>query len=154
MKTYFLATVAAAALVSLVSLFSYGAHTEKVTRFALGILLVGALVPSACALGEGFFSLIRTLPGDAPVSGADAGYTDTLRQAYTEGVCRALTEKYGVRRQDVEVIAEDFDAHTLCPRRLCVYLHGRAALADSFAMEEYLRPLGAEQTEVRVAIGK
>jgi hypothetical protein len=73
----------------------------------------------------------------------DGAYTDVLSESYETGIKTMICEKFSLDFLDVSVCADGFDFESLSATRINVILRNRSALADSYAISEYVyRSLG------------
>ncbi len=153
MKGYLVGVVAVAALVSLASLFLKGKETERTAKIAFGlILLCEMLLP----LSELLPTVWEKLGGEISVPGAEEGtplYEETGERAFADGIARAVSEKFGIPREQIDVRLENFDFPSMRAEKIFLTLRGRGALSDPKTVERYITESGLGDCEVNFEIG-
>lgn len=151
MTEYALAAFGICAVVGLLSLLSYG--SGRVESLSLAIICLFVLVsPVAEAIGD----MKSQLPFDKieiPDLENESGYSELLSEAFADGICSALAEKYYLNKEDIRVRLYGFDGKNMSADRILVILSGRAALADCLAIEKYLDSLSMGECDVEIEIG-
>lgn len=153
MKGYLVGVVAVAALVSLASLFLKGKETERTAKIAFGlILLCEMLLP----LAELLPTVWEKLDGEISVPGTEEGaplYEKTGERAFAEGITRAVSEKFGIPVEQIDVRLESFDFQAMRAEKIFLTLRGRGALSDPKRVERYITESGLGDCEVNFEIG-
>lgn len=130
------AIVTVFALFVVVSYSSFIAYdsSDKSLRFALGIMMLSALISSLAS-----FSVGEILP---ETNGEDSSelselYSATAEQAFADGVELALVDKFALSRSDLSVEITELRADCGA-KEIKLTLSGRAAFADTGRIRDYL----------------
>ena len=138
-------------VVGVASLISYREKKDKATRFALGILLIYVTLSPLPALFE---ELDEAPSFDISVpDGYDESYKTVARDAFEEGIGKAIADRFSLLRENVTVIAEGFDFANMRAEKIRVILSGRAALADYSSIERYVNEFDIGECEAEIEIG-
>ena len=126
-------------VVSALATVSEGLAPKKVRSavgLALGIyLLYLILAPLPTFIPEVLDSLGSLGAADAP-EGSEV-YYDTALSAAEEGLAKAVSERFGIARENISVKIYDFDAASLVAGKIYIRLFGEGALADLRAISAY-----------------
>lgn len=151
MNGYFLSVFAACAVLGALGMITYK-ENSALERAALAIIIlytVAAPIAEAVMRNDGDFLVdIDIYEGD----GLDEGYVEVAREAFEQGVCRAVAEKYSLREADVSVRAVDFDFSEMKAKKIKVLLTGLGALCDRRGVEKYVNGLEIGECEVNIEI--
>ena len=140
-------------LVTFVSLALGVVHPKlkNVTGFAAGILL-------ACAILLPLVSIVRDIDGKYSLDSIlnSMEYEDatdgSIELAFEKGIAAYIADKYGVRRDEVLVMADGFDLERIKAKRIYVTLCSRAALLDYKKIEEEIEKEFTEGGECEVSL--
>ena len=135
---------------ALASFVIYDEERLKSARFTLGIVTLAAVLTP----------LIFAIKG---IENIDFSYTDTdysteivtqtLKEAFENGIAEAVESKFSVESGDVLVVAEGFDEEKMRAERIILTLSGRAVLKNVGAIESYVTELGLGKCTAEVKIG-
>jgi hypothetical protein len=152
MKAYLVSVVLICALVSLASHFLAATDSARYGRLALAVVLLWAVISPLLNLLSTVPEL--SLPADPPTEEGDMPlYAARAEEAFCEGICAAICEKFSLAKENVSVRAENFDLQTMRAKRICVLLKGKGILADSFAIAAFVEAEGLGDCEVELEIG-
>ncbi len=151
MTEYALAVFGICCVVGVLSLITYG--SGRAEAISLGIITLFIIAsPIAEAVGQadpdGWLEF-----EDTPKLDIESGYGEYLEDAFAEGICSAVAEKFDLNKEDIGVRLYGFDEKTMTAERARVILSGRAALADSKAVLRYLGELSVGECSVEIDIG-
>lgn len=151
MREYLLGVLGASALVSLATLLVRGRETERVCRFALGLLLLASLLlPLRGALTE----LPDLLLPEETAGGGEGGlYAEVGEDAFAEGILAAVEKEFSVPRSQMSVRVIGFDFASMRAERIVLLLRLRGAHADPARIEKYITEAGLGECEVELEIG-
>lgn len=135
MSEYFIYVISVLGTVAFCSFASYGGRCEKYTRFVLGAILLSALAVPTVRL----FSDLSFTDFSADSVAIGESYTaEVLEEAYTEGIARAVEERFELSRGTVSVSCEDFSQSSVSARIIYVKLEGDAAFSDVRGVRNYV----------------
>lgn len=124
---------------------------RRVLSFSLGIYLLCAVILPLPSLIRKGLDLSLDYP-DYSQGGEE--YFNTVLEASSEGVERALAERFGFSTELCEVTLIGFDAYALTADEVIVTLRGEAAYGDFFAVRSYVLEIfggnNGKGTECRV----
>lgn len=149
MKEYFIGVLGASMLFAVSTFLAYR-QGEKSTALALSFIVAAAVI---LPLG----GLVRTLPKwdfDLPVAELpnEGEYNKVAKEAYLDGVCLAVSEKFSIAKENLRAYCTGFDFKKMSCECLCVRLQGNAVFSDFDAIKKYLSEnLGG--CEVEIIIG-
>ena len=151
MTEYALVVFGICCVVGVLSLITYGSgRAEAVSLGIITLFIISS--PIAEALGgtdpEGWFDF-----AEAPELDIDSGYGEYIEEAFADGIASAVAEKFDLDKEDIGVRLYGFDERTMTAERARVILSGRAALADSKAIQRYLGELSVGECSVEIEIG-
>lgn len=151
MTEYALSAFGILAVVGLLSLFSYGSGRAESTVLAI-ICLFTLLSPIAGAVGsldaDNIFDKI-----EIPDTDIESGYDRIIEEAFADGICSAVADRFILNKENISVRLKNFDSKNMRADMIRVILSGRAALADSIAIEKYLNSLSLGECKVEIEIG-
>ena len=150
MGEYLFGIITTSVLLSIVSFLSY---SEKNTalKLSLSVLLLYTVV-SPIVSGqistsfEDIFSYVENT--DIDVDGE--GYKEAVKDAFEEGVRRALCNEFSLSAEEVSVTAVGFNFEDMSAERITVTLTGNAAFANHRGIKDYLFENGKYDCEVNV----
>ena len=151
MNGYFLSVFAVCAAVGAFGMITYR-ENSSVERAAFAIIIlytVSAPIAEAVLWDEGGLSIDISLDEQKML---DEGYIDVAREAFEQGISRAVSEKYSISIEDISVRCVDFDFNEMKAGKIKVLLTGLGALCDRRGVEKYLNGLGIGECEVNIEI--
>lgn len=131
--------------ISLAASLAHSRYDGKQTRFALGIILICAMLSP---LGEIFSSLGSIELPPASGEAVDGIYEEQLELAYAEGIREAVTEKLSLDAELVSVEIEGFCEEELSCSLCRIILRAEAVFSDLGAVRSLALDCGAEKCEV------
>jgi hypothetical protein len=152
MSTYFVSVFAISVCVGVLELISYNRNSAA-ERAALGIIfLYVVLSPLADAAWN--FEL-GDLSADKIIgeTEADVEYEAAAEEAFSEGIRRAVADKFSLPRESITVRIYGFEFSKMRCERIFLLLCGRAAFADNKAVEKYVNEMGLGECDVEIEIG-
>ena len=87
------------------------------------------------------------------VSEVSPEYIPVLEQAFSDGIKRAVAEKFSFNEDNVRISLVGFDAEKMRAERIRIVLRGSAALSDYRAVEKYINGLDLGECNVQIEIG-
>ncbi|MBQ7363029.1 MAG: hypothetical protein IJW48_05810 [Clostridia bacterium] len=151
MKEYLISGITLSLITAIATHLSHRELLPPVKMAAGAVLLSFVLVP----LG-GIFTALSELElpsfsfGDA-VSGSVG---EVGEEAFSEGVAKALAQRFGASEENFVVRCEGFDLETLSADKIVVVMSGSAALLDYRAIENYIEEnLEVRECECKIEIG-
>ncbi|HBJ19312.1 MAG TPA: hypothetical protein DDY70_06225 [Clostridiales bacterium] len=153
MKGYLVGVIATATLVSLASLFLRGKEVERAGKIAFGLILLTALL---LPLGDLLPTLWEKLAGEPtlPSVTEDGTLYETVgKEAFEDGIARAVAEKFSIPKEKITVRAEGFDFSSMRAQKILLTLRGRGAFADPKKIAAYITGAGLGECEVDFEIG-
>ncbi len=152
MSEYMSSLFITCAVISVCSMLSYRERRDFSTRFAFGTLIIYvALLPIVKFVSFGGGELSFDLEFD--VGDYSEDYKSVAEEAFCEGVGRLISEKYGLKREAVFVLAEGFDFESMSAEKIRVILSDTAAFADYKGIEKYINEQGLGRCNVEIEIG-
>ena len=138
--------VALSFTVAFASFAAYDEESSRASRFALGVILLAALVPLLTSfvsdVKDGDF--LRSFDSDyGSVSGGEV-FEEVLYEAYCSGVRDAVAEKFDLPVDNIRVSCAGFCSESASCERISVTLSGRAALGDILAIKRYVSEISKE----------
>ncbi len=76
-----------------------------------------------------------------------------IEDAFAEGICCAVAEKFQLDQGDIGVRLTGFDMEKMYAKKIKIRLSGRAALADYKAVERYIKSFNLGECDVEIEIG-
>ena len=152
MKGYLISVLLICALVSLASHFLCETAAARYGRLALAVVLLWAVISPLSDLISGL-SEFPSLPDFPAEEGVDPLYEARAREAFCEGVCAAVCEKFSLSASDVSVRAEGFDVQAMRAEKIFVLLKSKGIFSDSFAIAAFVEAEGLGECEVEIEIG-
>ncbi len=151
MREYALSLFATCALLGALSLIVYKKDGDATERFGMGVLLAAALIlPLPGIIGAVGDSLSGGLPS---VEIGEGEYLAVAEEAFSEGIRRAVCQKFSLAEDSVEVKVTGFILSEMRAEKIKITLSGVAALADYKAIESYLEGQSLGECEVRLDVG-
>ena len=150
MGSGYIYVVASLASVAFASFVIYDEERMKLSRFALGIILLAALTKPLGSLVDGLANMEFTYTGEGFSSSL---VEKTTEEAFSLGLSRAIASEFSLKEGDISVTPRGFDSENLVAKELVVTLSGRAALADYGRIEDYVNSLGLGKCILEVRIG-
>lgn len=132
-------------------LLCYG--SDRGESLAVGIITLSViltpLVREAAELDpEDWLDSVR-----GEVSEVSPEYIPVLEQAFSDGIKRAVAEKFSINEDNVRISLVGFDAEKMRAERIRIVLRGSAALSDYRAVEKYINGLDLGECNVQIEIG-
>ena len=132
-------------------LLCYG--SDRGESLAVGIITLSViltpLVREAAELDpEDWLDSVR-----GEVSEVSPEYIPVLEQAFSDGIKRAVAEKFSLNEDNVRISLVGFDAEKMRAERIRIVLRGSAALSDYRAVEKYINGLDLGECNVQIEIG-
>ena len=133
---YIILAVSLSLFISVVSVMSHPSFKAE-CNMALGILSLAALAAPILSLvtSLGNFPELDFLP-EYDISG---GAVEITKEAFDEGIERAIADKYRISCGDVSVISEGFSFSSMRAERITVVLSGSAVTSDSRDLAEFVK---------------
>ena len=148
MTEYALSLFGMCALLGALSLIHYDGGTLE--RAAGRVLFCAAAVlPILNALTS--FNL--TLPEIPEYKEESGEYIKVAEEAFSEGIVRAVCERFSLPEGTVEVEISGFDIRCMRAEKIKITLSGSAITKDRRAIREYLEGEGLGECEVRLRVG-
>lgn len=141
---------------SLCTLFSVACALIADKRFE-GILRLSFSVIFSSVI---FLSVGGVLSGEAPLpeytppelSELPSTFGELMREASKEGLVRSLCAEFSLSEEDFTVEFDEAQRGEYLPRGVKITLHGKGALADYRAIENYLYEGGYESVRIRLSL--
>lgn len=150
MREYFVSVTVMISLCVAFFALSFRGRRDISLKMAFGILITYAVLTPL----SNFLIFDGELPKiEQPSYDFSEDYVDVCEKAFTEGVRRLISERYGLAYEDVSVAVFGFSFESMRADRISVVLSGRASLADRHAIEEYITGEGLGRCEVEIRIG-
>lgn len=152
MTEYALSVFSILVVVGIGSLVCYGsAGAEKQALWIIAAFVI--LSPIISALGNIEISdIIYDLPSDDPQLGD--GYSAVVEEAFSDGVARAVADKFLLKEENIRVKLSGFDAKEMRAEKIKITLTGTAVMADRRGIENYVNSLNLGECKVEIEIGK
>jgi len=139
MKEYFSLLLVTVAVTVVFGYLVRGSRLERFVRLGLSLLLFyTAIAPLGELIASGEF----TPPEYEDTDTSEGEYIEVARSAFEEGIKKYVCDEMSLDKDDVLVECENFDFEMMRAGRICVYLSGRAALADYKAIEKMIEAAG------------
>lgn len=151
MTEYALAAFGILALSGALSLLSY--DSGRAEKAALAIICLFTLLSPVAEAAYSFD------PGEIvdkitiPDIDTESGYDRVIEDAFADGIASAVADKFLINKENIRIRLYNFDSKNMSAGSIRVILSGRAALADSIAIEKYLDSLSLGDCEVEIEIG-
>lgn len=151
MSEYAVSIFAICLVVGLASALSYGLGGAE--RIALGIITLYVVIAPVVSMISEFDpeGWLQSVNSSSPE--IDEEYTAVVEEAFAEGICLAVADKFSFERENVRVRLFGFDFQKMRCERIRITLSGRAALSDYKAVERYVNGLDYGECEVEIEIG-
>lgn len=151
MSDYFSYVIALSSLAALAAMISFSGGKDKWHRLAVSAVLVsGAVAPILSVLGE--ISSVELPDVYEQVPDVESGALgEAGERAFSEGIRRLVSEKWGVEEEKIIVSLEGFDLLNMRCEKIKITLLGRLAHIDFRALCEYIESEGLGECEVYYA---
>ena len=127
-----------------------GGEFEKTALLIITLFVIAS--PLTGLIGN--FSLDSVLPPEGEYDGMlDEGYVEIAEQAFSDGIKRAIEEKFLLESDGVRVRVFGFDFNNMRAESIKVILSGKAATADYRRIKAYVDSLDVGECEVNIEIG-
>ena len=154
MGEFFAILVTVSVVMGVLNFLSYPGQSEKVTRFAMAILLLYTVAVSIFSVASRLSDVDFDSSLDFPESEwGEVEFESRAKDAFSQGIRSLLCEKYGVDEGCVEVAVEDFDAKIMRAGKIKITLLGEAALLDYRGIEKYIEECNLGECEVEIRLG-
>ena len=147
--------VIVSSLVALSVHFSYGSSENRTVKAAMSIIVLYTVAaPIVSTVGE-----LSGISSDLTLDTEDIGsignteYAKTAEEAFCDGICAAIAERYDLAREEIRARARGFNFEKMRAERITVILSGGAALSDYRSIAEYITGSGLGECEVKLEIG-
>ena len=90
---------------------------------------------------------------DTPEIGIGSDYADAVERAEADGIRRAISEKFRINKDEIDVSLNDFDTESLSACRVTVYLRGSAMLSDYRGVKKYVEEISSGECVVEIEVG-
>ena len=151
MSEYFASVVLVSSLVAFSELISFSGGKEKGERLAiyaiLAYLIISPVVPLVDSLRD--FEIPEFTLDSEEAGGA---YIEVGKEAFTDGISHALSEKFGLRDGEYTVAVVGFDFNNMKAERIIITLLSGGYTVDFREIEEYIEKSGLGECEVEYAI--
>lgn len=147
--SYALGAVGICALVALAGFVSYRGSADGAAKAALAVIMLFSLV---MPLSSVEFDFSFDISGGELLPEGGGEYERVGREAFEEGICRLIAERYSLSEENISVRADGYDFSTMRAERIFVLLSGRAATADARAIRNYITEQGLGECEVDIEI--
>ena len=149
MGEYMLGVSCVCLLVSFASFASVAQNGRGAIKFALGVILLAALIAPLEGLVSGIGSGLSQIgSGDYKDEGNFSEYTES---AFCEGIRLAVAEEFSLEEGDVSVLAIGFSVESMRAELIKIMLYGKAASSDYRAIREFVEENGLGKCEVEIA---
>lgn len=151
MNGYALSVFAICLIGGALTLLSHGSGMGE--RLAIGIVTLYIII-SPLAEGLSDFNLDRfidSLQGESVQ--VAPGHEGVIEDAFSDGVARAVAERFSLDRENIRVSLRNFDIENMRAEKIRLTLSGSAALADYKAVEKYVNSLDLGECDVEIEIG-
>ena len=150
MENPYIYVVVALGAVALASFAIYDSERLRESRTALGVILLASLIlPISSVIGgirELDFSFEAEYDGEQIVE-------ERLEEAFCLGIAEAVREEFSIKKDNISVTAQGFDAESMRADSLLVLLSGRAAFGNIGAISDFVSELGVGECTVEVRLG-
>lgn len=152
MNDYLCGLIAISALVGISSYLSYGERQDKALRAASLLILVcvAVSVPVAFIKENPNFDFSDISISDLVIEDTQLG--KDAREAFCDGVAEFVSSEFSIPKEEIEVVAFDFDLGAMRAERIKVILSGRAVLADNRAVAAAVKDAGLGECEVELNV--
>ena len=155
MSTYFVSVFAISVCVGVLELISYNRNSAA-ERAALGIIflyvVLSPLADAAWNFELGDLSADNIADNIIGETEADVEYEAAAEEAFSEGIRRAVADKFSLPRESITVRIYGFEFSKMRCERIFLLLCGRAAFADNKAVEKYVNEMGLGECDVEIEI--
>lgn len=142
------------ALVALASYFSYGTAENRTAKTAMAVIMLYTVASPIVSLVSELSEISFDLSFDSEdFESGGTEFAETAEEAFCDGICAAIAERYGLDRSDVRARALGFEPEKMRADKITVTLFGSAALADHRAIAQYITESGLGECEVKIEIG-
>ena len=128
--------------------------TDKWHKLSVSVILLSVIATP-------LFGLISEIPStnfseffetEGGVQNSDE-FERVGKEAFENGMCRLVAQKFGIPEASVYVKAEGYDAFSMKAELIRITLVGEGFGVDYKSMESYVRGLGLGSCEVRYGLG-
>ena len=151
MSGYFISVFVICSGFGVLGILSYD-EKNKAQRAALGIIFLYVVLAPVAENLKSVGDATVDFEGIADEYG-DEGYEQIGETALSNGIRRAIAEKFSVSEGDVSVILRNFDFNEMKSDSVSVILTGKAVFSDSIAIKKFVNDLGVGKCEVEISIG-
>ena len=153
MGEFFVGIITVSLVISILNFISFKSKGDKTTRAAMGIILTWVVAVSAFS----GLSRLRDVDFDS-LTNVEIGqiygdeYKKEAEKAFSEGIKRLLLEKYGIKKEESEVVLLNFDFETMRAEKINITLLGKGAISDFRSIENYVEQMELGECEVKIRI--
>ena len=150
MSEYALAVFGICLVVGICLTVSHG--SGKAQSLALGIITLWVILSPLGDMAEHFDPNSWGESFDIPEY--NSGEIDiVIEDAFADGICSAVSDKFSLDREDVRVRLYGFDKTEMRAEKIMIILSGRAAFSDYKAVEKYINSMEVGECNVEIEIG-
>ena len=151
MSDYFFTVFAASAVLGALGMLTYKENSplEKAAISIIILYIVAAPIANAVrGGGEDLFFDIRIENPEV----MEDGYVQAAKDAFEDGIRRAISDKYSIKEENIAVRAVDFDFFEMKAGKIKILLTGIGVISDTRSIEKYIKGLGVGECEVNIEI--
>ena len=148
MREYALSVFGMCALLGALSLIHYNKNCAE--KSAVRVLFAASLILPLLNTAVAFDGIIPSLP---PYSQGEGEYTGVLEQAFSDGVRRAVCERFSLSEESVLVEVGGFDMSEMRAEKIKITLTGLSITADRRAIRKYVEGEDLGECEVTLSVG-
>lgn len=151
MNGYFFAVFAASAVLGVLGMITYK-ENSSVEKAAIAIIILYTVAaPIADTVSRGKNELFEEFRLES-IDVTDGGYIQVAKDAFEEGIQRAVADRYSIKKENVSVRAVDFDFSEMKAGKIRILLTGLGVISDTRGIEKYVSSLGVGECEVDIEI--
>lgn len=134
LKEYFVGIITLSVIISVMLAVSHN-KLKGVITFGAGILIISAIMLPLVDIIKGF-DVNKAFDGVLDGFDYEGKSDDAIELAFEDGVAAYISDRYGVERECIRVMADGFSLEKLQAERIYVTLSGKAALLDYKRIEK------------------
>lgn len=145
MTKYLLSIFVIAVLLSVLRLLGY--RSGAMERLALGIICIYVIASPLGNISDMSFDDFFSIPEIEMENGAD----EVLEDALCEGIARAVSEEFSLKRADIAVRLFGFNREEMRAEKIEIILSNSAAVADYRAIESFINKMEIGECTVEIS---